>query len=376
MNSTSHAGKVLGLRLALSARVLALAAAVLTAVAGPAAAGLPDYVYHGMGTLGGNGALAQDINSDGVFAGSSQIAFPTQDHAVTGRYPGALEDLGTMGGIKSTAWAINDRGDVVGNYMDDLGTYHAYILRPHQLPVTVPPLAGSECASLVGINDSGVAVGFSFRFTGGNYRAMIWDPVYGSRALAGLGEVTSFAHAINNAGVVTGQANSQAFRWSQSGGAQTLEGGEAVGSAINNAGVIAGTLIAGDDSRAVIWIDDQPPLVLGTLGAFWSDASGINNLNQVVGGSIRGLREQAYVWSAESGMVALPVPEYTVSSHAYAINDLGWIVGSVSVETPGGTRSSIAVWEPVPEPASLLVLAFGLAAAALSRTRSRTRLCS
>ena len=66
-----------------------------------------------LGTLGGVQSSALGINNSGQVVGWAATA--TQDiHAFLYRN-GSMIDLGTLGGDESIAWGINDGGDVVGH---------------------------------------------------------------------------------------------------------------------------------------------------------------------------------------------------------------------------------------------------------------------
>src|SRR5579862_9776822 len=107
--------------------------------------------------------------------------------------------------------------------------------------------------------------------------------------LGTLGGVTSAAGAINNVGQVVGYAENQrkqnhAFLWSSDTGMVDLgllhTGDiESFSRAINDSGTVVG--ISG--SYAFLWTQDSGMQDLGNLGGGYADASGINNLGQVLG---------------------------------------------------------------------------------------------
>jgi probable HAF family extracellular repeat protein len=65
-----------------------------------------------LGTLGGVGSSAFDINDAGTVVGGSIL--PSGDSHAIVYQDGQMRDLGTLGGNRSTAWAINNKGDIVG----------------------------------------------------------------------------------------------------------------------------------------------------------------------------------------------------------------------------------------------------------------------
>src|SRR5262249_44741697 len=74
---------------------------------------LSNYTIEDLGTLGGNGSLANAINASGVVVGQAQLPDGTS-HAVIWVPGQAGKDLGTLGGTTSSALGINILGDVVG----------------------------------------------------------------------------------------------------------------------------------------------------------------------------------------------------------------------------------------------------------------------
>ena len=123
---------------------------------------LSTYTIEDLGTLGGNGSLANAINAEGQVVGSAQLANGTS-HAVLWNPGQAGKDLGTLGGTNSTALGINILGDIVGNA--DTTTALA---QPFEVPsggsmtdLTNAPPENSLATLLTarGVSDTGVIVG-------------------------------------------------------------------------------------------------------------------------------------------------------------------------------------------------------------------------
>ena len=123
---------------------------------------LSTYTIEDLGTLGGNGSLANAINAEGQVVGSAQLANGTS-HAVLWNPGQAGKDLGTLGGSTSTALGINILGDIVG----DADTTTA-LAQPFEFPsggsmtdlTNAPPQ--NTLATLLtarGVSDTGVIVG-------------------------------------------------------------------------------------------------------------------------------------------------------------------------------------------------------------------------
>ena len=123
---------------------------------------LTTYTIVDLGTLGGNGSLANAINAKGQVVGQAQLANGTS-HAVLWSPGQPGKDLGTLGGSTSTALGINILGDIVG----DADTTTA-IAQPFEVPsggsmtdlTNAPPQ--NTLATLLtarGVSDTGVIVG-------------------------------------------------------------------------------------------------------------------------------------------------------------------------------------------------------------------------
>lgn len=160
-----------------------------------------------LGTLGGVSSSARAINAGGAIAGFSQRA-DGRTHAFLYR-KGQMNDLGTLGGGDSWAHDINDRGVVVGcSQQAGTAPQAGFVYRLGQMRPLSDPDGGTHCA--VGINNSGVIVGWSQRqgqvkpvaVRYRNGRAVdlntVLDPV------SGAGWVLHTANAVNAQGQIVG----------------------------------------------------------------------------------------------------------------------------------------------------------------------------
>jgi probable HAF family extracellular repeat protein len=186
--------------------------------------------------------------------------------------------------------------------------------------------------------------------------------------LGDLGGSESYAFGINNNGVVTGRASLSftkyhAFRYDGTmHDLGTLGGTNSQGNAINDAGIIVGnSQIAGtNDLHAFLF--DATMHDLGTLGGTYSSAESINSAGQVVGQSdLPGDSvNHAFLYTGTSGILdlnALIDPQSAwVLTDATGINDLGQIVGSGTIG--GQTHAFLAT--PVPEPSGLAIATLGI----------------
>jgi probable HAF family extracellular repeat protein len=160
-----------------------------------------------LGTLGGTNSNATAVNSLGWVAGSSQVTGNSAQRAFVWRLDtGAMTDLGTLGGNNSTARGVNTAGMVVGNSDAVGGVQRPFLWTPGGGMIDIGGLGGSSATGFAfGINDVGTIVGHSERI----------DGTFGAYLLQGgtmtdlgtLGGENSTAFAINNAGVIVGQAD-------------------------------------------------------------------------------------------------------------------------------------------------------------------------
>ncbi len=139
-------------------------------ITGPNGVGMTD-----LGTLGGKESRAYGINDSGQVVGSSTTAEGVYDHAfVTGSYGVGIKDLGTLDGVKSSAFDINASGQVVGSYSVSGGAdaqeypyyTNSFITGPNGVGITAHggPFFYREAT---GINDAGQAIGFHLDGPGG-----------------------------------------------------------------------------------------------------------------------------------------------------------------------------------------------------------------
>ena len=159
----------------------------------------------------------------------------------------------------------------------------------------------------------------------------------------------SLANAVNAGGTVAGQCDFDGYRgtlwqnnaWSNP---HPLAGSYGMAYALNDAGQVAGSSVitgtgwqGGDAWHAVLW---QQGVIsdLGTLGGPGSAALGINNHGAIVGNSVLSgsLNYAAFLW--ENGVMT---PLAAVDSTAYAINDLGQIVGDIATSD---STSQAVLW--------------------------------
>jgi probable HAF family extracellular repeat protein len=284
---------------------------------------------------------------------SGQIALTNRESGAyrAFRYAGASTNLGTLGGNESIAAGIDAAGQVVGRSKTAAGLDRAFLWTPGG--TNGPPgnpqmrdlgtLPGGAYSEASAINAAGQIVGHSQTGTGDDAvdHAFRWSSGTMTDLGAPVGLPNSYAYAINSTGNIVGEAFNGGFSRSRAfvfDGTMrtlgTLGGQSSTALAINNQNQIVGyadTL----DGYTHAFLYDGTMHDLDTFAGIYSVARGINNSGEIVGSAFVNeddyhafIRQNGVMRDLNSLLDASAAG--WVLEEAYAINDLGQIIGTGS----------------------------------------------
>lgn len=231
--------------------------------------GLPEVSSSHFRAINNSGQLVGEYGTE-----SGYVAFIYDDGTVT-----ELDAFGEFGAI---AYDINDNGQVVGHsYIIDVELPGGWNLSAHaflyedEVMIDLGTLGGVNSIAY-GINDSGQVVGYS-NVAGGDEHAFLYDGDV-MIDLTTLGGVESIAYAINDSGQVVGDSDGHAFLYDETEGMLDLNDLIASGSGwelnyaydINSLGQIVGYGMIGEEEHAFLITPVPEPgtmLLFGLGGA-------------------------------------------------------------------------------------------------------------
>jgi probable HAF family extracellular repeat protein len=302
----------------------------------PAPGDVGTYWVTNLGTLGGLFSTATAVNASGQVAGYSETA-SGEFHAFL-YAGGVMSDLGTLGGAYSIATGINASGQVVGYSQTAAGEFHAFSYSGGVM-TDLGTLGGADSFAY-GVNDSGVVIGESLTASG-NYHAFL----YAGGVMNDLGTLPggtySAANSVNASGQVAGYsetASGEFHAFLYAGGVMsdlgTLPGDStAAGTGVNDAGQVAGySTHASGATHAFLHDGQMRDLGVLSKDADFSRASGVGGAG-VVGQSVNEAGEaRGFVFDLLRGMRDLnpliPAEAGVAFNEASAVNSAGQIAGA------------------------------------------------
>lgn len=271
-----------------------------------------------------------------------------------------IVDLGTLGGLRSVALAVNDLNQVVGWSETATGERHAFLWTEATGMRDLGTL-GAAPSEARGINNAGEVVGFSatpsvwrrgFRWTatGG---MQPFDPLFSNAseifALNSNGEVAGWADTIKSTGtfrhptIWTGQGReSLGDRFAEVRGLNTV--GQAVGYVSSPVGSSPPPIAALWTRSGSVWNMQE----LFPRDGRDSQAGDINELGEVVGAYRRGTGGYVGFVRASTGAIDTVTPLVAgANTNATAINDNGLVAG-FSYGSSSNFRSAV-LWSRIGE---------------------------
>lgn len=176
----------------------------------PVASAYAQFKFTNIDFPGGTLTTARGINNHGEIVGAYRIDPPRHALLIKGSQYIPLAPNTVLGTNYSEAFKNNDRGDVVGEYLDDAGFAHGFLLNKKGVLTTLDFPGASDTVAF-GIDESGTVVGqWDLLDSGGNLIAahgFTWDNGSFSQVdYPGSGD--TFVGGINSRGDFVGEYDS------------------------------------------------------------------------------------------------------------------------------------------------------------------------
>lgn len=328
-----------------------------------------------LGTLGGISSSAYGISDNGKVTGDAYTAGNSSIDAFM--WDGTMHDVGSLyDHAGSEGRGVNNSGQVTG-FASTVSPDHAYLYDGTIHDLGSP---GDYDSLGMGINNSGHIAGYYDFPISYPEHGFLWDGTFHDiGVLDPAHDYNTFALAINDLDQITGSSSvatgSHAFVYD---GIMhdigTLGGAYATGHSISNNGLVAGqsdTLLGAQHA----FFYNGTMHDLGTLGGSTSNGEGVNTLGQVVGYS--GLAtggQHAFIYDPGVGMMDLnshisPLSGWILTD-AVGINSNGWIAGTGIVNGTG--HAFVLVPTPEPSTWAMAVMAGACAWACQLRAARKT----
>ena len=342
----------------------------------------------GLGFLPGEFySVANAINNSGDIVGFSYVG-PTAQHAFLYQ-SNSLADLGTLGGTRSVARGINERGEVAGwALLANSTDPHAFFWSTNQF-VHIPPFHGWYNSEGNDVNESGVVCGITFLWaTSYRWWGFVWIDLNdnglhddGEMQLLGSLGVSytegsgSRADAINDSGQVVGWTcitnldyPRHAFLVTPRNGQWKIPAGAPItsNSLMQSLGVLGGptnnswardinneTWIVGTadmpagTNQAFLWrygaMENLNDLIATNSGWVLTEAAGINEHNEIVGSGLYHGQSRAFLLRQGGRITHVDKLVQTTNFWVYT-NDFGDVVTQAVEEIQTHVLQWAGIW--------------------------------
>jgi uncharacterized delta-60 repeat protein len=370
----AHLGARAGGRQRTVAGLLVVVGMLLATPMGGAVAPETGFIAFDLGTLDGFDAesLANSVNDSGQVVGYSRLSRSGATHAFLWTRAGGMIDLGTLGGSRSEAVAVNAAGQVIGTSDTAGAELHAFSwtgtggMVDLGVASLTSPYRVSDAGQVVGVNGRGA---FSWTETGGMFDLG-----------AAIGRWASYPQAVNARGQVVGTSydefrpNAQiaihAFSWTPDGGViePALPGGfSSAASDVNASGQVVGWYCVSPPipnfyychpstgPRAFSWTEAAGMTDMHPPGALSSQVRAVNDRGEMFGGVTDSSgRSFAAFWTADGRIIELSggFGPHTTTWWPIALNAGGQVVGSGELLYPGRAEHAVS-WTEAGGPVDL-----------------------
>lgn len=127
-----------------------------------------------LGTLGGTIGVAFALNNRGQVVGASDLAGDNGGHAFLWDRKGGMQDLGTLGGATGGALSINDAGDIVGGDSLADGSGRSFLWR-HGVMTNLGTVGTNTGSQALSINSRRQIVGNLLDNNGNEIGGFLWE---------------------------------------------------------------------------------------------------------------------------------------------------------------------------------------------------------
>ncbi len=255
-----------------------------------------------------------------------------------------FKTLSIPGSTSSGAAGINDKGAIVGEFIDSSSKSHGYFLFNGRFAKFSFP--GAISTEALDINNSAVIVGDYTTSSGAQHGFMVLNGVFHSISAPGPSGTQTRAIGINNFGTIVGAADSSAgqngfvLHGSRFTTVHFPGSARSLASGINDSGVIVGTYALADGVNHGFVLKNGVYKAANFPGADNTSLTRVDNAGELVG--IYTLHGDTHGFSFANGkFTTIDAPNASLATIIFGVNSFDRIVGSF-IGVPATNKSFIA----------------------------------